>query len=370
MSEGRKSQDAATGIPGAWGENKQTMPEDRHEYIQRMNTLYLLINKKYLINFLSERFFAKKQMWLIFAPIQLLAVWATVSTPLFNTIIFARTGSVLGQADDSTDAQSEAEDDQTLMTALQLMRTLFDTMIGAILLIVTNLGKALQYERKAEQHKMVADEMKKVMSAIDVHLKTLPANGWDKQKSDEIFMDIEKAFDKSAEMSKSLSPPDKILMAFENLEDDMGFLMCKRVDEPPGAHTSMYVRKVKEGFYEVDDDTHYRMFKDGYSDLGDIISSNLSSILNFACMPSSRTMRAQTIKGLTETFYRLSDNVIEESQTFDRSSDDDAILFEESRAIHRLSNDDEVEKNLFEEKESISNDISSTSKNNDNVESV
>lgn len=309
------------------------MRDHRLDHVRRLNKIYLMVNKKYLVNFLSERYFGKKQMMLIFVPVQLLAVWATVSTPLFNTIKYARTGSQLGQSGNADDTQTEEELDRIkeVETQLELMRTLIDTAIGAILLIITNLSKALNFERKAEQHKMVSDEMKTVLEDIELHLKTLPKEDFDKEEAEEIFLHIEDKFEKGAELSRKLTPPDQIIMAFENLEDDIQFLMCRKEDDVRGVG-GFHVRRVKTGFYEVDEDTYNSMFKDGYSDLADIISANMAS-WRFACLPASERTRTQTIGGLTQKLNRMSGAIIKMKSDTKLITDEGKITVETPNSL-------------------------------------
>uniref|UniRef100_A0A6U9Y712 Uncharacterized protein n=1 Tax=Pseudo-nitzschia australis TaxID=44445 RepID=A0A6U9Y712_9STRA len=262
----------------------------RQEHIRHMKSLYLIVNNKYFINFLSERYFSKMQMFLIFIPIQTLAVWATVSKPFF---------SYLNGAPVDGPAVEGAGD------------ALINTLVGASLLILTNLGKALSFEKKAEQHKLAAGEMKAVMDDITVHLSTLPTSGFDCDKSTSIRKNVELVFAKHVEMNKQLSPPEQIVMAFDNIDDDITFLLKKR-DEYGATSTSdgskchkPSVIKIMDKFYDVDEETYFNVFRDGYSDLADIISARIAHCIRFAFLPSSKDARIETIAGIVETLDRM-----------------------------------------------------------------
>jgi len=280
--------------------NVQTKAEkfaERQEHIRHMKSLYLIVNNKYFINFLSERYFSKMQMFLIFIPIQMLAVWATISKPFFS---YLNGAPVDGPSDQGTgDA-------------------LINTLVGAALLILTNLGKALSFERKAEQHKLVAGEMKAVMDQITVHLSTLPTSGFNRAKSTSIRNNVELVFAKSVEMNKQLSPPEQIVMAFDNINDDITFLIRKRkgyVATSPSDGSKSYgcnVIKINDGLYEVDEETYFNVFRDGYSDLADIISSCIAHFIRFAFLPSSKVARDEAIEGIVETLDRMGGYVPEE----------------------------------------------------------
>eukprot|EP00532_Pseudo-nitzschia_australis_P006267 CAMPEP_0168172252 /NCGR_PEP_ID=MMETSP0139_2-20121125/5140_1 /TAXON_ID=44445 /ORGANISM="Pseudo-nitzschia australis, Strain 10249 10 AB" /LENGTH=384 /DNA_ID=CAMNT_0008089861 /DNA_START=47 /DNA_END=1203 /DNA_ORIENTATION=- len=273
--------------------NVQTKAEkfaERQEHIRHMKSLYLIVNNKYFINFLSERYFSKMQMFLIFIPIQMLADASGMGDRIEAILLVLNGAPVDGPSDQGTgDA-------------------LINTLVGAALLILTNLGKALSFERKAEQHKLVAGEMKAVMDQITVHLSTLPTSGFNRAKSTSIRNNVELVFAKSVEMNKQLSPPEQIVMAFDNIDDDITFLKGREKDMLQLLLHKSYgcnVIKINDGFYDVDEETYFNVFRDGYSDLADIISARIAHCIRFAFLPSSKDARIETIAGIVETLDRM-----------------------------------------------------------------
>ncbi|VEU38084.1 unnamed protein product [Pseudo-nitzschia multistriata] len=263
-------------------------------------------------------------------------MWATLSSPLFLLIIFSR-GRTMESSDELTDdgfermlndvAENVTSIDDVIekidavannqnQTYLEYLRAFLDTLFGGILLVVTNYGKAAQYERKAEQHKGVADEMKKVLDSIDRFLKILPPDKNDnaklsapnEKKRQTIVHEIEAAFEKVKDMRPSLSPPETIVMAFENIECDMEFLVT--VVESTKDEKKRKKRVIRsctaKNTFEVDLETRFDVFKDGYTDLADIMMKSKSGPK--CCLTNSKKARNKVIKGLRKQLNRLRDN--------------------------------------------------------------
>jgi hypothetical protein len=158
----------------------------------------------------------------IFFPIQLLSVWTTISGAVFayhisrdtpTTVTLSETGdSTSGDEPIYTSGSAVDEED---ISPLWELRSMIDALVGASLLILTNLSNVLQKDYKSKQHNLLSGQMDDLLELVDFVVE--------KGGKDECFdsiKEIESNFKQTISNNK-LSPPSEIKLAFDILQSEL-----------------------------------------------------------------------------------------------------------------------------------------------------
>jgi hypothetical protein len=151
-----------------------------------------IIKTKY-VNVLAHKYYAKKHLLFIFLPVQMLSVWTTISGAAFAL----GKGDALGK-------------DYKLP-----LKVLLDAVVGAGLLILTNLSNVLLYDAKSKQHNLVSAQMDNLIEFVDF----VAEKGGTDEYYDNI-KEIENNFKVTISNDK-LSPPSEIKLAFDILQSKL-----------------------------------------------------------------------------------------------------------------------------------------------------
>ena len=159
------------------------------------------MTKTKYVNVLAHKYYAKKHLLFIFLPIQMLSVWTTIAGAAF-AYHTKRTET----DDDDDDSSKETNETQSPG------RLLIDALVGASLLILTNLSNVLQYDALSKQHMLVSAQMDNLIDFVDFVTE--------KGGTDEYYdciKEIENNFKVTISNDK-LSPPSEIKLAFDILQ--------------------------------------------------------------------------------------------------------------------------------------------------------
>jgi hypothetical protein len=158
-----------------------------------------IIKTKY-VNVLAHKYYSKKHLFYIFLPIQMLSVWTTISGAVFAYHI-SRTGG-----------SNRPEEELTKQSTL---RSMIDALVGASLLILTNLSNVLLYDAKSKQHILVSAQMDHLLELVEF----VVAKGGTDEYYD-CIKEIENNFKVTISNDK-LSPPSEIKLAFDILQSKL-----------------------------------------------------------------------------------------------------------------------------------------------------
>jgi hypothetical protein len=191
--------------------------EDADLYQRKLRSK--IIKTKY-VNDLAHKYYAKKHLLCIFLPIQILSVWTTVSGAACAYILIMAENpprSTEAPSDNSTDYISTTNDtdDKPIHETLPLLRSLLNALVGASLLILTNLGNVLQYDALSKHHLLVSAQMDELIEFVDF---VAEKGGTD--ECYESIKEIENNFKVSIRNNK-LSPPSEIKLAFDILQSKL-----------------------------------------------------------------------------------------------------------------------------------------------------
>ena len=148
------------------------------------------MTKTKYVNVLAHKYYAKKHLLFIFLPIQMLSVWTTIAGAVFAFGV---------ESKETNEIQSPG-------------RLLIDALVGASLLILTNLSNVLQYDALSKQHMLVSAQMDNLIDFVDFVTE--------KGGTDEYYdciKEIENNFKVTISNDK-LSPPSEIKLAFDILQ--------------------------------------------------------------------------------------------------------------------------------------------------------
>ena len=167
------------------------------------------MTKTKYVNVLAHKYYAKKHLLFIFLPIQILSVWTTISG--------AACAYILIMAEDPSRSTEAPSDNSTNDTADKpmILRSLIDALVGASLLILTNLSNVLQYDALSKQHMLVSAQMDNLIDFVDFVTE--------KGGTDEYYdciKEIENNFKVTISNDK-LSPPSEIKLAFDILQSKL-----------------------------------------------------------------------------------------------------------------------------------------------------
>ena len=161
------------------------------------------MTKTKYVNVLAHKYYAKKHLLFIFLPIQMLSVWTTIA------------GAVFAFGVESKETNEIQSPGRLLIDALETqspVRALIDALVGASLLILTNLSNVLQYDALSKQHMLVSAQMDNLIDFVDF--------ATEKGGTDEYYdciKEIENNFKVTISNDK-LSPPSEIKLAFDILQ--------------------------------------------------------------------------------------------------------------------------------------------------------
>ncbi|OEU18330.1 hypothetical protein FRACYDRAFT_236606 [Fragilariopsis cylindrus CCMP1102] len=127
--------------------------EDADLYQRKLRSK--IIKTKY-VNDLAHKYYAKKHLLCIFLPIQILSVWTTVSGAACAYILIMYPNSTTNDTDD-----------RPIHETLPLLRSLLNALVGASLLILTNLSNVLQYDALSKHHLLVSAQMDELIEFVD-----------------------------------------------------------------------------------------------------------------------------------------------------------------------------------------------------------
>ena len=178
------------------------------------------MTKTKYVNVLAHKYYAKKHLLFIFLPIQILSVWTTISGATCAYILIMAenpSSSTEAPSDNSTDYISTTNDtdDKPIHETLPLLRSLLNALVGASLLILTNLSNVLQYDALSKQHMLVSAQMDNLIDFVDF--------ATEKGGTDEYYdciKEIENNFKVTISNDK-LSPPSEIKLAFDILQSKL-----------------------------------------------------------------------------------------------------------------------------------------------------
>mmetsp|Transcript_35767 Transcript_35767/g.39834 ORF Transcript_35767/g.39834 Transcript_35767/m.39834 type:complete len:258 (+) Transcript_35767:243-1016(+) len=124
-------------------------------------TFHLLVLKENYINSLAADYYRKLNFWLIFLPLQVLAVWTTISGT-----IFMLAGNETNSPNDN--GNTNGNDGNVVSDGKLGTKALLDAIVGSALLIITNISKVLDYSGKSKQHEMITKQMKRLESTMEM----------------------------------------------------------------------------------------------------------------------------------------------------------------------------------------------------------
>ena len=175
--------------------------EDADLYQRKLRSK--IIKTKY-VNDLAHKYYAKKHLLCIFLPIQILSVWTTISGAACAYILIMYPNSTTNDTDD-----------KPIHETLPLLRSLLNALVGASLLILTNLSNVLQYDALSKHHLLVSAQMDELIEFVDF---VAEKGGTD--ECYESIKEIENNFKVSIRNNK-LSPPSEIKLAFDILQSKL-----------------------------------------------------------------------------------------------------------------------------------------------------
>ena len=258
----------------------------------------LVLRAKY-ISALTADYYRKKNFWLIFLPLQILAIWTTISGILFSIQV---TGNDSSNHDNGT---TNGNNDIVISNAMLTAKALLDGLVGSALLIITNISKVLDYSGKTNHYELI----EKQMQNLDKKMEML-ANNYEKDDATKLA-EVKEASAKYMEIignNEKYSPPTQITLAY----DHIAFELNLRLSTIATSQSST----MKIGYHNnivIEADTRDLIERKAYSDLAFFIEN--STKYGFISLPNPRKVSNEVMKNIEKLLAKYEDDA-ENSVTF------------------------------------------------------